>query len=88
VKLALVAALVAAVAFLGAELVAGGLHYGGQPAPRACAHRERLPGSGIDPVVQRLALGALNAAACVAGKSREELLLELVERGAGLSSFR
>lgn len=83
----LAAALAAAAAFLGAELAAGGLGYGGKPAPRPCEHRERLPGSGIDPLVQRLALGALDAAACAAGKSREELLLELAKKGSDLPIF-
>ena len=78
---ALAASLLVAAAFLGGELAAGGLGFGGRHKPRPCEHHEHLPGSGIDPIAQRLALAALNAAACAAGKSREELLLELAKQG-------
>jgi hypothetical protein len=72
------ALLAVAVAFLVAELAAGGLDYGGQQAPRPCERRQTVPGEGVDP---RFALRALDELACRLGKSREQLVLDLAERG-------
>ena len=75
------AALALVAAFLVAELAAGGLHYGGEPAPKACVERESVPGRGIDPTAQRFALKALDEVSCRLGKSREQLVLDLAESG-------
>lgn len=75
------ALLAVAVAFLVVELGAGGLDYGGQHAPRPCEQREAVPGEGLDPRAQRFALRTLDELACRLGKSREQLVLDLAERG-------
>lgn len=75
------ALLAVAVAFLVAELAAGGLDYGGEHAPRPCERRQIVPGKGVDPRAQRFALRALDELACRLGKSREQLVLDLAERG-------
>jgi hypothetical protein len=78
---ATLALLAVTIAFLVAALAAGGLGYGGQRAPRPCEHREAVPGEGLDPRAQRFALRALDELACRLGKSREQLVLDLAERG-------
>ena len=78
---AILVALALVAAFLVAELAAGGLGYGGEEAPAACERRESVPGLGIDPIAQRLALKALDEASCRLGKSREQLVLDLAETG-------
>lgn len=76
-----IATLTIAVAFLAAELAAGGFDYGGERAPRPCEQRETVPGEGLDPRAQRFALRALDELSCRLGKSREQLVLDLAERG-------
>jgi hypothetical protein len=75
------ALLAVALAFLVAELASGGLDYGGERAPRPCERRDAVPGEGLDPRAQRFALRALDELACRLGKSREQLVLDLAERG-------
>ncbi len=77
----LLAAVAIAAAFIAAELGAGGLGYGEEAAPRPCERREGVPGHGLDPVAQRFALRAIDKLACERGQSREELVLELAEKG-------
>lgn len=78
---ALLVTLALVAAFLTAELATGGLHYGGQQAPKPCERRDEVPGRGIDPTTQRFALKTLDQVSCRLGKSREQLVLDLAETG-------
>jgi hypothetical protein len=80
-------ALVTAVlALAGATLIAvelglGARDYGDVELEPACsASAPRLEGDGLDRTVQRIALSALNGAACELGTTREELVLSLSPR--------
>jgi len=77
-SLALGGSFVAAGALLGGQLVAGAVSAGEHHAADPCtADAQAYEGGGIDGVVQRIALGAINGAACELGTSRERMLLSL-----------
>jgi hypothetical protein len=78
---ALVPALVAAVALLGAELARGGFNYGGVAARDPCRAPPTVPGPGVDRTLQRIALRGLDEIACHVGTSREQLLLDAAAKG-------
>ena len=78
---ALAAAIAAAGGLVAAELGAGGLGYGSGRLHDPCEPRRALEVGGPDSVTQRALLRALDELACRAGKSREELVLELARRG-------
>ena len=64
---------------------AGAADYGTYASPDPCtASNTPYDGDGIDGVVQRIALGGLNGAACELGVSREALVLSLDE-GSGFA---
>jgi len=69
-------------ALVVAELGAGARDYGTREYVAACdAPADPFPqGSGIDGTLQRIALSAINGAACELGTSREELLLSMEPR--------
>ena len=72
------ATLVVAVAMLAAEQVAGASNVGTFQAADPCtAGPDPYPGSGLDAVGQRIALSALNGAACDLHTTRERLVLSL-----------
>jgi hypothetical protein len=73
---ALVAVLVAAVAFLAAELAAGATHRTVE-VRNPCAPRPLFPGHGIDATIQRVVLDGLDGAACRLHTTRERLVLSL-----------
>src|SRR5262249_28835755 len=74
----ILAARVAAAAILGLVEVAMGAFSPESPKiANACAPREPFPGGGVDAVVQRVVLNALDGAACRLHTSREELVLSL-----------
>jgi hypothetical protein len=80
VALAVVVALcTGVVALLAVELRQGARTYGERAYVDPCtAPADPFPGeSGIDAVLQRILLGALNGAACELGVGREELVLSL-----------
>lgn len=77
-------ALAAAAALLGAELGAGGLGYGSGRLHDPCKPRTALAGRGVDPTAQRFVLRGLDALACRLGRSREQLVLDLADRGVDL----
>jgi hypothetical protein len=75
---ALVAVGVLAVGLLGAEMAAGASTVGDYQAADPCtAAPDPYPGSGLDAVGQRIALSALNGAACDLHTSRERLVLSM-----------
>lgn len=75
---ALVAVGLVAVALLGVEQAAGASSVGTFQTVDACtAGPDPYPGSGLDAVGQRIALSALNGAACELHTTRERLVLSL-----------
>ncbi len=75
---ALVAVALVAVALLGVEQAAGASSVGTFQAVDPCtAGPDPYPGSGLDAVGQRIALSALNGAACELHTTRERLVLSL-----------
>jgi hypothetical protein len=76
-----VVAVVTSLTLLVVELAAGGLHYGAAQPPRPCAERETVGGAGLDPALQRAALRVLDEVGCRLGRSREQLVLDLTQRG-------
>ena len=68
-------------ALLVAELGAGGLGYGGGTLHDPCRPRVTAGGARAEEAAQRYVLRALDELACRTGKSREELVLELADRG-------
>lgn len=77
--LALPAALaLVAVGLVGAEVSAGANDYGRYAESQPCrAPTDPYPGPNVDALVQRVAYGALNGAACELGLSRERFVLAL-----------
>ena len=68
----------AGLALLGAELASGGRDVGEYVAADPCAAGpDPFPGDGLDASVQRIALSALNGAACELGTTRERLVLSI-----------
>ena len=76
----LVALLVAAVALVTAELVAGATHDSVEIA-NPCKQRPLFPGHGIDATIQLVVLDGLDDAACRLHTTREELVLSLDGKG-------
>jgi MFS family permease len=75
---ALAAVALVAVALLGVEQAAGASSVGTFQAVDPCtAGPDQYPGSGLDAVGQRIALSALNGAACELHTTRERLVLSL-----------
>jgi MFS family permease len=75
---ALAAVALVALALLGVEQVAGASNVGTYQAVDPCtAGPDPYPGSGLDAVGQRIALSALNGAACELHTTRERLVLSL-----------
>ncbi|MBA2358976.1 MAG: ribbon-helix-helix protein, CopG family [Actinobacteria bacterium] len=68
-------------ALLVAELGAGGLGYGAGTLHDPCRPRVTAGGARAEETAQRYVLRALDELACRTGKSREELVLELADRG-------
>ena len=67
---------IAALGLVGAELAAGTRDVGQYAAQDPCAApAETFPGDGLDGIAQRIALSALNGAACELGTTRERLVL-------------
>lgn len=75
--LAVACVLLAVVALIGVELGRGALGDGALALPDPCTRQVAVAGEGVDPQTQRIALTALDAAACELGTSREELLLDV-----------
>jgi hypothetical protein len=77
--LAIPAALVLlAAGLLGSEVAAGTNRYGQYAESKPCtAPTDPYPGSDMDALIQRVAYGALNGAACELGLSRERFVLAL-----------
>jgi hypothetical protein len=76
-------------ALVGMQLGRGALDQGALALPDPCTRVVTLQGDGIDARAQRIALRALDAAACDLGTSREALLEQVtaaVEEGGGLPS--
>lgn len=75
---ALAVAVVAGGVLVGGELAAGALTYGDYDAADPCtASPDTFGGGGFDGILQRVALGALNGAACELDVTREQLVLSL-----------
>ncbi len=65
-----------AAGIIGAEVAAGARHYGQYAESQPCAApADPYPGSDLDALVQRVAYGGLNGAACELGLSRERFVL-------------
>jgi predicted MFS family arabinose efflux permease len=65
-----------AVGIIGAEVRAGARHFGQYAESQPCsAPADPYPGTDLDALVQRVAYGALNGAACELGLSRERFVL-------------
>jgi len=75
--LAVAAALIAVVALIAVQLGGGALDDGALALPDPCTREVSVAGEGVDPQTQRIALTALDSAACGLGTSREELLLDV-----------
>ena len=69
---------VVGVVLLGAQVAAGAADVGEYVAEDPCtADPDPFPGGGLDGTVQRIALSALNGAACELDTSRERLVLSI-----------
>lgn len=80
-------AILAVGALVGMQLGRGALDQGALALPDPCTRTVSLPGDSIDARAQRIALRALDDAACQLGTSREALLQRVtvaVEEGGGL----
>lgn len=75
--LAVAAVIVAVVALIAVELGGGALDDGALALPDPCTRQVTLTAEGVDAQTQRIALTALDSAACDLGVSREELLLDV-----------
>ena len=68
----------ATLVLLSVEWRAGAADFGVHEAEDACsADSDPFPGDGLDATFQRIALGAINGAACESGTTREKLVLSL-----------
>jgi hypothetical protein len=81
-SLPLLVALGASVALVGSYAALGGGSYTPAPVANPCAHREWRGPSGLEAVLEQVALSALDGAACSLGVSREDLVLALRNRSA------
>ncbi len=68
-------------AVLALELAAGGLSYGHVAKRDPCRAPATVSGDGWDPFAQRLVLRGVDKAACELRTSREQLVLDLAEKG-------
>jgi hypothetical protein len=75
--LPIAAALVAVAAVVVPYLALGGASFEPTPVADPCATREWRNPSGLEQVLEQIALSALDGAACELGVSREELVLAL-----------
>ena len=75
--LAIAAAVVAGIALIAFELGRGALGDGALALPDPCTRTAAVTGDGLDAQGQRVALGALDHAACITGGSREDLMLRI-----------
>jgi hypothetical protein len=81
-------AIVAVGALVAMQLARGALDQGALALPDPCTRTVSVPGDSVDARAQRIALRALDDAACDLGTSREALLERVtvaVEEGGGLS---
>jgi hypothetical protein len=79
---------VAAAALLGIERSSGAAEFGTRIYVSPCtAPPDPFPESGFDAALQRIALSALNGAACELGTTREELILSLAP-GSGFETVQ
>jgi hypothetical protein len=74
---AIAVALVAAIALIAVELGSGGLEEDALAVPDPCSRQVQVATGGLDGQTQRVALTALDDAACRLGTSREQLLLSV-----------
>lgn len=79
-SLPLLVAIGASAALVGSYAALGGGSYTPAPVANPCAHREWRSPSGLEAVLEQVALSALDGAACQLGVSREELVLALRDR--------
>ena len=82
----LLAAIGASLALVGAYAALGGASYKPAPVANPCAAREWRNPSGLEAVLEQVALSALDGAACSLGVTREDLVLALRSR-ASLHAF-
>lgn len=75
--LAIALALVATAILVGVELQRGALAADPMAVPNPCTRTVQVTTGGIDGEAQRVGLGALDAAACRLGTTREQLLLSV-----------
>ncbi|MFN2469109.1 MAG: hypothetical protein ABR521_13390 [Gaiellaceae bacterium] len=75
------AILLAAAGLLAAELAAGALGHGAGTLHDPCTPRRAATGPGGDRTAQRFVLRGLDEVACRTGRSREQLVLDLADRG-------
>lgn len=75
--LAIAVALVAVLALIAFELGRGALGDGALALPDPCTRTIDTTGEGLDAQTQRIALTALDRAACDTGSTREELLMRV-----------
>lgn len=76
-------------ALIGMQIGRGALDQGALALPDPCSRVVTLPGDSVDARAQRIALRALDVAACDLGTSREALLERVtvaVDEGGGLPS--
>jgi hypothetical protein len=71
----------AALALIGAELVAAGDAPSLPSVAKPCAARPLFTGGGIDSTVQRVVLDGIDRAACSVGSTREQFALSLAPGG-------
>jgi hypothetical protein len=76
----LLAALAASAALIGIYAALGGASYKPTAVANPCAAREWRTPSGLEAVLEHVALSALDGAACSLGVSREDLVLALRSR--------
>jgi hypothetical protein len=83
----ILAALAAAAALVVAELATGGLGYGGEHVRDPCKPRPALAGGGLDRTGQRVVLRGLDVAACRVRETREQLVLDLAQKGVDIGDL-
>lgn len=74
----ILAAILAAGLLIGLQVGRGALDEGALDLPDPCARTVALPGDGVDARAQRIALRALDHAACELGTTREALLEDVL----------
>lgn len=81
-SLPLLVAVGASAALVGSYAALGGGSYTPAPVANPCAQREWRSPSGLEAVLEQVALSALDGAACSLGVSREDLVLAVRSRAA------